>query len=263
MKYGLLGAKLGHSWSPAIHELFGGTDFELCQVPPEELDAFLKKHDFLCINVTRPYKKDVIPYMATLSDEARRLGSVNLIAADAQGELHGFNTDYAGFLYMVRRAGIDVGGKKVLIFGDGGVSLTVRTAISDLGAAEIYIVSRRAGDVPEIVSGQFKRISYAAAYAEHTDADIIVNATPVGMYPDVDGCPVDISRFPSLQGVLDVIYNPVCTKLVEAAQEKGIPGSGGLAMVVAQAAAAGPYFFGREIPDEEIEKVYEQLKARM
>ena len=249
MKCGLLGRKLGHSYSPQIHGLLGDYSYELFEKEPEQLPFFLKDDDFTGINVTIPYKKDVIPYLDELSPAARKIGSVNTIVRRADGSLFGHNSDYFGFVSLVKHSGIAVEGKKVLVLGSGGTSNMVVTALRDLGAAPV-VISR---------SGEN---NYGNLHL-HSDASVIVNATPVGMYPNTGVSPIDLRRFPALTGVLDVIYNPAKTQLLLDAEKLGIPHENGLWMLVAQAKEAAEYFTGKKLPDSCIEKIHGILSRQM
>ena len=241
-RYGLLGEKLGHSFSPQIHRELGGYEYALWEVSREELPAFFARRDFDAVNVTIPYKQAVLPWMDTLSEAARKIGCVNTVVRDADGALHGFNTDYYGFAQMVRRSGIAVAGRKCLVLGSGGASRTVRTVLGDLGAAEIVTVSRNGPD------------NYTNL-GRHADARVIVNATPVGMFPHNGVSPVDLAGFPRLEGVLDLIYNPARTGLLLQAEARGIPCLNGLYMLVAQAKQASELFRGVRIGDGEIGRI--------
>lgn len=249
MTCGLLGRKLGHSYSPQIHGLLGDYSYELFEKEPEQLVSFLREGDFTGINVTIPYKKDVIPYLDELSPAARKIGSVNTIVRRADGSLFGHNSDYFGFVSLVNHSGIPVNGKKVLVLGSGGTSNMVVTALKDLGAVPI-VISR---------SGEN---NYANLHL-HADASVIVNATPVGMYPSTGLSPIDLSRFPKLEGVLDVIYNPARTKLLLEAEGLGIPHENGLWMLVAQAKEASEYFTGQTLSDAVIERIHHVLSHQM
>ena len=249
MKCGLLGRKLGHSYSPQIHGLLGDYSYDLFEKEPEELASFLKDGDFTGINVTIPYKKDVIPYLDALSPAAQKIGSVNTIVRRADGSLFGHNSDYFGFVSLVKHSGIAVEGKKVLVLGSGGTSNMVVTALKDLGAAPV-VISR---------SGEN---NYGNLHL-HSDASVIVNATPVGMYPNTGVSPIDLNRFPKLDGVLDVIYNPAKTQLLLDAEKLGIPHENGLWMLVAQAKEAAEYFTGKKLPDSCIEKIHGILSRQM
>ena len=251
MDYGLIGERLGHSYSPQIHALLGNDRYELRPIPPEELDAFLRARNFKGLNVTIPYKQAVLPYCAQLSDTAREIGSVNTLVVRPDGSLLGHNTDIGGFTAMLREAGIDPAGKKAVVLGSGGTSLTARTALRRMGAREIVVVSRRGP------------VTYDALYAEHADAQLLVNATPVGMYPNTGVSPAELDRLPNLTGVADVIYNPEKTALILDAQARGIPAVSGLTMLVAQAREADEWFFGRPIPGETVRTVCGEIRAEM
>lgn len=249
MKCGLLGRKLGHSYSPQIHGLLGDYSYALFEKEPEALADFLKHGDFTGINVTIPYKKDVIPYLDELSPAAKKIGSVNTIVRRADGSLFGHNSDYYGFVSLVKHSAVVVKGKKVLVLGSGGTSSMVVTALTDLGAAPI-VISR---------SGEN---NYSNLH-RHADASVIVNATPVGMYPNTGVSPIDLSVFPKLEGVLDVIYNPARTQLLLDAQMLGIPHANGLWMLVAQAKEAAEYFTGTALPDSCIGRIHRILTHEM
>ena len=251
IEYGLLGAKLGHSYSKPIHNLLAGYQYELYAVTPEDLKTLMLSRAFRGLNVTIPYKQDVIPYLDEISEDARRVGSVNTLVMGADGKLRGYNTDLPGFLSMADHAGISLTGKKVVILGSGGTSLTAQAAARKRCAREIVVVSR---------TGE---VNYDRLYREHTDAEVIVNTTPVGMYPKNGESPIDLSRFEKCVGVLDVIYNPFHTALLQQAEKRGIPSANGLWMLVAQAKYAAEYFTGESIPDEKIAEVYGRMRAGM
>lgn len=248
MKCGLLGRKLGHSYSPEIHSYLGDYSYELFEREPEKVGDFLKNGDFTGINVTVPYKKDVIPYLDELSERARKLGAVNTIIR-RNGKLIGHNTDYFGFEMMLRRSGLTVSGKKVLVLGSGGAS---NTAVAVLGAygANVIVISR---------SGEN---NYDNLHL-HADAALIVNTTPVGMYPHTGISPIDLDLFPKLMGVLDVVYNPARTKLLLDAQDRGIVTDNGLLMLVAQAKEASEWFTGTSISDDKINEIHTILRSKM
>ena len=231
--FGLLGEKLGHSFSPLIHGYLGEYDYLLYEVSAGDLDSFMTSRRFDGINVTIPYKQQVMPYCASLSHEAQIIGSVNTIIKDDSGALHGHNTDHHGFCVILEHGGIDPKGKKVLVLGDGGSARTVRAALDGLGAHEIVTISRRG----ENHYGNIER---------HYDADIIVNTTPVGMYPDNGNSPLSLTGFKQLTGVADLIYNPTRTKLLLEAEELGITRVNGLVMLVAQAEMASRLFLARQ-----------------
>ena len=249
MQCGLLGRKLGHSYSPQIHNLLGDYSYVLFEKEPEELENFLKNGDFSGLNVTIPYKKEVIPYLSELSPTAQKMGCVNTVLRRSDGTLYGHNTDYFGFTSLVRHAGLSVAGKKVLVLGSGGASNTAVAALKDLGA--IPVVISRSGE------NNYQNLH------RHTDAAAIVNTTPVGMYPNTGVSPIDLALFPHLEGVLDVIYNPARTQLLLDAEKLGIPRENGLWMLVAQAKEAAEVFTGGKISDEVIEKIYRELSQQM
>lgn len=246
MEYGCIAKKLGHSFSGEIHRLIGDYDYRLCEIAAEELDRFMRKRDFIGINVTIPYKKDVIPYLDGMSDIAERIGSVNTVV-NRGGKLFGYNTDYHGMKALILRSKIEISGKKVLVLGTGGTSVTAQVVAKDLCAGEVLVVSRRPSDGV---------ITYAEAYEMHKDADVIINTTPVGMYPDNYASPIDISRFERLSGVVDAVFNPLRTQLVFDAQKRGIRAVGGLYMLVAQAVYASEFFRGVTIDKSEIDRIY-------
>ena len=249
MQCGLLGRKLGHSYSPQIHNLLGDYSYVLFEKEPEELENFLKNGDFSGLNVTIPYKKEVIPYLSELSPTAQKMGCVNTILRRSDGTLYGHNTDYFGFTSLVRHAGLSVAGKKVLVLGSGGASNTAVATLKDLGANPVVI--SRSGE------NNYQNLH------RHTDAAAIVNTTPVGMYPNTGVSPIDLALFPHLEGVLDVIYNPARTQLLLDAEKLGIPRENGLWMLVAQAKEAAEVFTGGKISDEVIEKIYRELSHQM
>ena len=241
-RYGLVGEKLGHSFSPQIHRELGGYDYALMEVRREDLPAFFARRDFDAVNVTIPYKQAVLPWMDSLSEAARKIGCVNTVVRDAEGALHGYNTDYYGFAQTVRRSGVSVAGRKCLVLGSGGASRTVCAVLADLGAAEIVVVSRGGPD-------------HYGNLDRHADARVIVNATPVGMFPNNGVSPVDLAAFPRLEGVLDLIYNPARTDLLLQAGARGIPCMNGLYMLAAQAKQASELFRGTHIGDGEIGRI--------
>ena len=247
-RYGLIGEKLGHSFSAVIHPKLADYDYKLISIPKDEIDDFMKKRDFAALNVTIPYKQTVMPYCDILTDVAKKIGCVNTLVMQKDGKLLGDNTDYSGFLSMARKAGVDFNGKKVLILGSGGTSLTARTAAADSGAKEVIIVSRKG------------EVNYQNVY-DIADAEIIVNTTPVGMYPNNGTSLVDLSKFPKLCGVLDVIYNPLNTALILQAKKLGIPCSSGLHMLVAQAKYASERFTDSIIDDAKIDEIEAYLRA--
>ena len=225
MDYGLIGEKLGHSYSKIIHEKLADYTYDLCPLSKEEFKDFMEKREFKAINVTIPYKKDVIPYLKEMDESATAIGAVNTIV-NKEGNLYGYNTDMPGFIYMVNQNKIQMKDKKVVVLGNGGAEGV---------------------------------ISYDECFTHHTDADILVNTSPVGMYPKVDASPVDLTAFPHCQAVLDVIYNPITTKLVAQARELGMIGVTGLEMLVAQALYAVEIFLQNDIPEEKIQEIYKEI----
>lgn len=248
MQCGLLGRKLGHSYSPQIHKMLGNYSYCLFEIEPENLSAFLSERNFSGLNVTIPYKKEVIPYCDVLSDRAKKLGAVNTLVC-RDGKLIGHNTDYFGFLSMVQRSGISVDGKKVLVLGSGGASTTAVAVLQELGA-NVTVISRTGPD-------NYSNLD------KHTDTAVIVNSTPVGMYPNSACSPVDLSVFPQLECVLDLIYNPANTKLLQDAQIRGIANQNGLWMLVAQAKESAEWFTGQQIPDSVIEEIFHAIRFSM
>ena len=251
MLYGLIGEKLGHSYSCEIHEKIADYHYELREIPLEELADFFAKRDFKGINVTIPYKEAVMPLLDEISDTAKAVGAVNTVV-NRVGRLYGYNTDYFGFSYMLDLAKIDVTGKKTLVLGTGGTSLTARHVLADRKAAALLIVSRTG------------TLNYQNVY-DHTDAEIIVNTTPVGMFPNNGESPIDITGFPKLCGAVDVIYNPLRTAFISQALSLGIPAVSGLSMLVAQAVAAHEYFFDKPFANrtQVIEDILRQCTARV
>lgn len=240
--FGLLGEKLSHSYSPMIHAMLGGYRYELFEKRSEEVEDFLKSGSFCGLNVTIPYKKTAMAFCSELSGRAMEIGCVNTIIRREDGSLFGDNTDYFGFLHMVEKSGIAVEGKKALVLGSGGACMTVRAVLKDLKAADIITVSRSGRD------------NYSNLH-NHSDADILINTTPVGMYPENGRTPVRLRDFYRLSGVLDLIFNPAKTALLLEAEELGIPFSNGLGMLVAQAAKAAELFSGVKAGFAKIEEI--------
>ena len=250
MRCGLLGEKLGHSYSPAIHAMLGDYEYGLYEKMPEELADFLANGEFHGLNVTIPYKKTVLPYCAELSDAAQRIGSVNTLVRRADGSLYGDNTDAFGFASMVKKSGVDPTGKKAVVLGSGGASVTVCAVLRDMGAESVTVISRKGEDNYENIS-------------RHADAAIVVNTTPVGMYPNNGAAAVDLAAFPRCEAVLDIVYNPARTALLLQAERLGIPHAGGLHMLVAQAKRSSELFQSRAIDDGEIGRIEGVLSRSM
>ena len=242
LKCGLLGEKLGHSYSPAIHGMLADYEYRLYEKSPEELDEFLLHGDWDGLNVTIPYKKTALPYCTQLSERARRIGSVNTLVRLDDGGILGENTDAVGFEKMILRSGIAVAGKKALVLGSGGASVMACDVLRGLDAASVTVISRNGPD-------------HYGNLDRHADARIIVNTTPVGMYPKNGASPLDLSRFPRCEGVLDVVYNPMRTALLLQAEKLGIPWAGGLCMLVAQAKRSSELFTGKSIDDREADLI--------
>lgn len=250
LKCGLLGEKLGHSYSPQIHSMLADYEYKLFEKSPDELEAFLKSGEFDGLNVTIPYKKSVMPYCTELSPTAAQIGSVNTIVRRSDGSLYGDNTDAFGFENLIVHNGIEVKGKKALVLGTGGASVTAQAVLKNLGASKVVVISRRGEDNYENI-------------AKHADAEIIANTTPVGMYPNNGKAAVDLTQFPKLSGVLDVVYNPARTALLLQAERLGIPCAGGLYMLVSQAKRSCELFTGKSIPDSEIDRIERVLSHQM
>ena len=250
-KYGCIGKKLTHSFSKEIHAKLADYAYDLIELAEEEIAPFFEKKDFAAINVTIPYKQTVIPYLDSISEVAERIGAVNTIV-NKDGKLCGYNTDYYGMKALIERIGIDLTGKKVLVLGTGGTSKTARVVAVDMGAAEILTVSRRKTD---------HYITYEEAVQKHADANVIINTTPSGMYPDCESRPIDITEFTQLIGVVDVVYNPLCTNLVLDAKQRGIKAEGGLYMLIMQAVVAVERFLDTRIAKEVADQVFASIYA--
>ena len=250
MRCGLLGRVLGHSYSPQLHGLLADYSYELFQKEPEEVGDFLRTGNWNGLNVTIPYKKTAAALCDALSDTARRLGSVNTLLRRPDGTIYGVNTDYDGFCYLVRQSGIPVAGKKALVLGSGGASVTVCAALSDLGASQVVVISRSGPD-------NYQNLD------RHADAELIANTTPLGMYPNTGAAAVDLRQFPRCTGVFDIVYNPARTALLLQAEALGIPCAGGLSMLAAQARRSAEIFTGAQIPDEKLQAAERTLRARL
>lgn len=248
MEYGLLGEKLGHSFSPQLHNALADYDYRLYPTPPEAVEELFRRREFNGLNVTIPYKQTVIPLCDEVDPRAAAIGAVNTVV-NREGRLTGYNTDIDGLIYLAKRAGVEMAGKKVVILGSGGTSRTARAAARELGAADVVVVSRHGEDNYENLS-------------RHADAQVLINTTPVGMYPNCGAAPVSLEVFPRLEGVLDVVYNPLRTALIMEAEARGVPCSCGLPMLAAQARRAAELFTGERIPDHRLEEVIAGLAAR-
>ena len=249
MEYGLIGEKLGHSFSKEVHNRLFDYNYELKEIPKDEIDSFFKQKDFKAINVTIPYKQTVIPYLDFISDIAKEIGAVNTVV-NKNGKLYGYNTDFLGLKALIEKNNIAIKGKKVLILGSGGTSKTALAVAKSFEAKEAYVVSRNA---PE------GTITYSQALENHTNAQVIINTTPCGMYPNINDSALDISKFNRLEGVVDAIYNPLRSKLVCDALNIGITAVGGLYMLVSQAAYAAEKFIDKAVDISKVDEIYNSL----
>ena len=251
MEYGCIGERLTHSFSKEIHGQLRDYLYELKEIPMGSLDAFMTERNFKAINVTLPYKQDVIPFLKEIDPMAASIGAVNTIV-NRNGDLYGYNTDFGGMADLIRRTGISLKDKKVLILGTGGTSKTAKAVAESMGAASIYKVSRF--ENPDT-------LTYQQVMDSHLDADILINTTPCGMYPHQNNMSIDPTLFPKLSGVVDVVYNPLRTEFVLKAQGMGIPAVGGLYMLVRQAVLASEIFLGVKYPESITETIYQKMKA--
>ncbi len=249
MQYGLIGEKLGHSFSKIIHEKLADYTYDLHPLPKQELASFLEKKEFRAINVTIPYKIDVMPYLYEIDQRAQAVGSVNTIV-NRNGNLYGYNTDFGGFLYLLKHNNIDVKNKKVLVLGKGGASKAIIAVLHYLQAKQIITVYYKQSN---------DAITYEQCQKLHNDADVIINTTPVGMYPNLDGCPIDLEHYTNCNAVVDIIYNPIKTKLLLEAQKHNMIAVGGLEMLIAQAKYAVEIFLNTSIPEYKIDDIYKQM----
>ncbi len=248
-RYGLIGEKLSHSFSKEIHEALADYTYDLIPLSREEFPRFMKARDFAAINVTIPYKKAVIPYLDDIDPAAKQIDAVNTIV-NRSGRLIGYNTDYSGFLYMVKAHGVNMRGKKVIVIGNGGASAAIQAAVRHEQAKEMIVVHR--------VNGK-GAISYEECFANHLDAQVIINTSPVGMFPKITDAPLDLSLFHCLEAVVDVVYNPLMTKLALEAKDRGLNAVGGLEMLVAQAKQAVELFLGETIDDAMIDTLVQKV----
>ena len=249
MEYGLLGEALGHSFSPWIHQALADYDYRLYPTPRTDVEELFRRREFKGLNVTIPYKQTVIPLCDEVDPQAAAIGAVNTVV-NRDGRLTGYNTDIDGLICLARRAGVNMAGKKVAVLGSGGTSRTAQAAARKLGAAQVVVISRNGED-------NYGNLS------RHADTQVVVNTTPVGMYPRCGVAPVSLEAFPRLEGLLDVVYNPLRTALLMEAEARGIPCSCGLPMLVAQARRAAELFTGADIPDDRLEEVVSSLNAQM
>lgn len=247
--FGLVGRNLVYSFSKQIHERLAGYRYDIINLEPDKVEEYIKRRNFVGLNITIPYKKTVFALCDEVSDKARQIGSVNTVIVKPNGQLYGDNTDYDGFMFMAKRIGIDFAGKKAIVFGSGGTSATVCNAIEDNGGS-CFVVSRTGDD-------NYTNLE------RHNDAEVVVNTTPVGTYPDIEKKIVDLSIFPNCKAVLDVVYNPLNTRLVEQARSLGIAATGGLPMLVAQAKCASELFTGETIDFARVERVIETITGEV
>ncbi len=260
MEYGLIGEHLPHSFSKEIHGRCADYDYQLTELTPEQVSEFMTAKEFKAINVTIPYKQTVIPFLSYLDESATSIGAVNTVV-NRDGELYGYNTDFYGMEVLIRRMGISLTGKKVLILGTGGTSRTAQGVAKSAKAGQVVVVGR---------SPDPSHVTYGEMYEAHTDGQIIINTTPCGMYPYADGAPdrgataVDLSKFPSLQGVVDAVYNPLRTNFVMDAKDRGLPAEGGLYMLVAQAVKACRIFQGKDFDgmDGQTDEIYREILSQ-
>ena len=248
-EYGCMGETLKHSFSKEIHNFLKDYDYDIIEVPKDRLDSFLKERDFKAINVTIPYKEAVIPYLFEIEATAKEIGAVNTVV-NRDGRLYGYNTDFYGMSRLIEKIGIDLRGKKVAILGTGGTSKTSVAVAKALGARETVRVSRSVGK---------DSVTYGELYEKHSDTEVIINTTPVGMYPNIFDTPVDLSRLPSVIGVVDAVYNPLRTPLILAAKKRGIAAEGGLYMLVNQAVRASEIFIDTKYEKSESDKVFKKI----
>lgn len=252
-KYGLLGEHLSHSYSKEIHEALTDYTYELIPLTREELTKFMTAKEFAAVNVTIPYKREVIPYLDAMDERAKSIGAVNTIV-NRGGSLTGYNTDYDGFLYTLKKNKIEVTGKKVLVIGNGGAAQAVLAVLRGLSAKEIVIVDITPGN---------GICTHEEARRLHTDAALLVNTSPVGMYPAIDAAPLDLTPFTSLTAVVDIIYNPNVTKLLAQAKSRGLTAVNGLEMLVAQAFFAAQHFLDKQLDEAKIDEVTKQIRETL
>ncbi len=250
MKFGCIGEHLGHSFSKEIHNSFADYEYELKEIPKDKLCEFMTNHDFKAINVTIPYKEAVIPYLYYIDEKAKEIGAVNTIV-NKDGKLYGYNTDFYGMSMLISHAGLDLRGKKVAVLGTGGTSKTAGAVAKSLFAKEVITVSR---------SKKAETVTYEELYEKHSNVDIIINTTPLGMFPDSFVKPVDIAKFTRLSGVIDAVYNPLKTGLICDAKKRGITAEGGLYMLVAQAVRASEIFLDKAYDDKVLDLVFNKIK---
>ncbi len=258
-RYGLVGEKLSHSFSPLLHKKFGRDDYSLIEVAKEDIDRFFERADFDAVNVTIPYKETAMKY-CSCDDNARCIGCVNTLVKTC-GVLRGYNTDTYGFEYMARRAGIDFKGEHVAILGSGGTSRTAAYTAARLGAGSVTVISRNPSDMGITLPCS---IQYRGYGDDTDDYTILINTTPVGMFPGISEMPIDINNgYVNLKAVIDVIYNPLRTRLVQSAINRGLIATGGLSMLVAQGFFASKLFAGRSLSNDPVGNLEVREKNRL
>lgn len=249
MEYGCIGEKLGHSFSKEIHNALADYEYSLKELKREELPEFFKNRDFKAINVTIPYKQDVIEYLDWISDEAKSINAVNTIV-NKDGKLYGYNTDFYGLKALVDRENISLKGKRVVVLGSGGTSNTAFAVANFMEAQSVLKVSRNKKD---------GYITYDELYEEYSDCEIIINTTPCGMYPKIGVSAVNLDKLPKVEAVFDAVYNPLKSKLVLDAKKKKITAVGGLYMLVSQAAYAVERFIDAPVDNNKVEEIFKNL----
>lgn len=249
MKYGCIGEHLKHSFSKEIHNALADYEYEILEIEKDKLSEFAEKKNFSAINVTIPYKEQIMPHMYFIDEHARSIGAVNTVV-NRDGRLYGYNTDFYGMSMLIKHANIDLADKKVAILGTGGTSKTSLAVARALGAREIIRVSRSARE---------DAVSYSQLYENHKDVEIIINTTPTGMFPSIFDYPVDLSCFEKLSGVIDAVYNPLRTTLILEARKRKISAEGGLYMLVAQALRASEIFIDKSYDDADLSRVYKKI----
>jgi len=249
MKYGCIGEHLTHSFSKEIHNALTDYEYDILEIPKEKLADFAESKSFSAINVTIPYKEQIMPYMYYIDAHAKEIGAVNTVV-NRSGKLYGYNTDFHGMKELISHAGIQIENKKVVILGTGGTSKTALAVAKALLAKDIIRVSR---------SSRENAVSYETLYEKHSDADVIINTTPCGMFPNISGSAVDISKFKNLSGVIDAVYNPLRTSIILDAKKRGIAAEGGLYMLVSQAVRASEIFIDTAYPKTETERIFKKI----
>ena len=249
MEYGCIGERLSHSFSKEIHNALADYDYKIQEIERQNLAEFFEKRNFKAINVTIPYKQEIIPLLDEISEEAKKINAVNTVV-NRGGKLYGYNTDFYGLKALIERKGFSLKDKKVLILGSGGTSNTAAAVAEFMGAKEIVKVSRGRKE---------GYITYEEAYDKCADFQVIINTTPCGMFPNIGKSAVNVESFYSLEAVFDAVYNPLKSKLICDAQNKGVVSSGGLYMLVSQAAFAVEKFIDASVDESDVERVFKNL----